>query len=55
MDGTEESLMNFKYVKRFQLVKTIRLSTHNDIFEEEKIQNFFEVGGKIYFLINNVK
>ena len=41
--GTERSLMNFK--KRFQLVKTIRLSTHNDIFEEKK-SIFFGVGGK---------
>ena len=31
--------------KRFKRVKTIRLSTHNDIFEEKKIQNsiFFSI------------
>ena len=47
--------MNFKY--RFQLVRTIRLSTHNDILEEKKIQKFFGVGGKniISFPINHVK
>ena len=32
--------------KRFKRVKTIRLSTHNDIFEEKKIQIFFGVVGK---------
>ena len=56
--GTERSLMNFQYQKRFKRVKTIRLSTHNDIFEEKKFQFFFGVVGKkikIFFSIYDKK
>ena len=31
----------FKIEKRIEFNKTIRLSTHIDIFDEKKIQNFF--------------
>ena len=37
---------DFFYIKkRFQLVKTIRVSTHIDIFVEKNSKFFFEVGG----------
>ena len=32
----ERPLVNFEYKKRSQLVKTINLSTHIDIFDEKK-------------------
>ena len=32
---------NFSIEKRIQLVKTVRLSTHSDIFEVKKFKNFF--------------
>ena len=57
--GTERSLMNFLYQKRFQLVNTISLSTHIDIFEEKKFQNFFLGWGvkksKFFFQFYDVK
>ena len=44
-----------KIKKRFELVKTIRLSTHVDIFNEKKFQFFWEWGSKSLFFISNVK
>ena len=46
----------FKIKKRIELIKTIRLSTHIDIFDEKKISKlFFGMGGgqkvKKYFSI----
>ena len=54
--GTERSLMNFGYKKRFQLVKTIRLSTYIVIFVQ-KIQFLFWVwrSKSHFFRFNDVK
>ena len=50
---------SFSIEKRIQLVKTVRLSTHTDIFEEKNFSKiFFERGSKkvkIFFSINYVK
>ena len=48
---------DFFIKKRFQLVKTIRLSTHNEIFEGKKFKIFFGVVGKknLFFSIYDEK
>ena len=48
----------FSIKKRIQLLKTVRLSTHIDIFKEKRFQNLFWNRSKKsekFFLINNVK
>ena len=43
----DQTKYDFKYQKRIELIKTIRLSTHIDIFDEKKFSKlFFGIGGQ---------